>query len=484
MKTKKAKKKSLLFFGAVLCLVASSCIDGYHDDWTFSAGVKDTQLESPDSVSFVKNAEGTILTVNWSVVYGASSYQFQFLDVTDPAHTDTLVDEVIDGCYKKCAINEDSNYKILIKALGNKKLNNKDALNATASTFSTMLPATVVPNGTDLYKYFTENPIQQSDNEQAYELEAGGSYTLSGALDFGSNRLTLRGNKANRPTLTYTIDGRLIASSKGFILKYINIDCSAVPDGSVAASTIMLNPTPDESIKNGSNYVISNPIAIQSCNIKGINSRFFYDNDKPYVTSTLLIKNCVLEFKYINKSGGIYAYGGYIDNLTIANSTIYSTQVPEGSSYFIRYKNGSRGTASKVNILNSTFYNIMKSGQMANYSGLNNSSVTLTICQNIFVDCGSQNVIRRLSAGGNNMVKIIKNNCYWFDGAFPEEGEINHLNGEKSAAPDLKAGNQWIRGFGEDPGFTNPSTGDFTVSKNATNINAVHCGDPRWLTEQ
>lgn len=479
------KSKHLLLFSAVMFLL-SSCIDGYKDDWTFSTGVQNAQLESPEveKYTFAKNAEGTVLSVSWGVVYGASGYQFQFVDITDPANPVVIMEETVEGCNIKCPIQEDSNYKVVVKALGNAKLNNKDALTATEAPYSTMLPATVIPNGTDLYQYFTENPIQTVEGEQAFELEAGGNYTLSGVVDFGSNWFTLRGNKANHPTITYTADGRMIVSSKGFNLKFVNIDCSAVPTTSGNASVLMLNPTPDESIKVGSYYVITNPVSIQGCKITGINARLFYDNDKAYNTSNLLIKNSIVNFNYINKGGGIYAYGGFIDNLTIANSTFYSTQDPEESSYFIRYRNGARGTASKVNILNSTFYNIMKSGQMANYSGLNNSSVTLTVSQNLFVNCGSQNVIRRLSAGGNNMVKVIKNNCYWFDGAFPEEGEINHNNGEKSAAPDIKAGNQWERGFGEDPAFANAAAGDFTIASGATNIIAKKVGDPRWLPIQ
>jgi hypothetical protein len=175
----------------------------------------------------------------------------------------------------------------------------------------------------------------------------------------------------------------------------------------------------------------------------------------------------------------IYVYNGYVDNLTISNSTFYGLQ--PSTSYFIQYKNNARGASTKINIQNNTFYNCVKDGQMANYSGINSAGVTLTVSQNIFVDCGNQNVIRRLSAGGNNLVKIIKNNCYWFDGAFPEEGEINHANGEKSADPSAKAGNEWIRGFGENPAFANAGGGDFTVGASATQIILKRCGDPRWL---
>jgi hypothetical protein len=464
------RKKSVWLF-TIAMLWFTSCIDGYKDDWTFSSGVEGVELQSPpsDRVMFSKNAEGTILTITWSVVYGAGGYLFSLYDVTDPKSPIAVVEnEKVDGCSKKCPLLEDTNYKVVIKSLGNEKFNNKEAVTATEVFYSTMIPAISIPNGQDLYAYFTENPIPQSDEEQAYELEAGGNYTLSEPLDLGSNWLTLRGNKVNRPTITYASDGRLICSSKGFNLKFINFDCSAVPAEEVTASLLMLNPTPDETINIEDSYVIPNPIVIQSCDIKGI-ARLFYDNNNAYVTSNLLIKNCIIEVNSAKEC--IYAYGGHISHLTISNSTIYG--LVESSSYFIRYKNNARTTGGTVSLNNNTFYNLVKTGQMANYSGMNTSGITLNVALNIFVDCGNQNVIRRLSAGGNNMTKNLSYNCYWYNSAFPQVGEIDHNNGDKSGT-----------GFGEDPAFANAAGGDFTVGASAMKILEKRCGDPRWLPEQ
>ncbi|MDR2840095.1 MAG: DUF4957 domain-containing protein [Paludibacter sp.] len=470
MKKPCLKKAGILPFIAVMLFFAS-CINGYHDDWELTSDVKGVTLESPDAakVTFSKNTEN-VLTIQWGVVYGAIGYELSVIDITDVNNPVNIIDKkVVDGCFDRCTVAEDTNYKIVLRALGNPKYDNKDAVASTEVPYSTMIPAIVIPNGTDLYEWFAANPITQSDEEQAYELEAGGSYSVSGELNFGDNWIILRGNKADRPTLTYGLDGRLVASAKGFSLKFINLDLSAIPAN--ANSAVIL-------LDAASTGTIPNPIVLQSCNINGVEGRILYNNGKTYTVSDFLIKDCVIEWLSTNRPA-IDVQQGFVDHLTISNSTIYGLRNSE--NYFIRYQNGQRGSASFVKFANSTFYNICKGGQMANYSGMSVKTFTLTLDQNIFFDCGNQNVVRRLCVSSNNPVKIIKNNCYWFNGAFPQAGEIDQSNGESSVTATNNAANVLERGFGEEPGFANPATGDFTVAASATEILRLHVGDPRWL---
>jgi hypothetical protein len=473
------KKNAWLFVAVVFYF--TSCVDGYKDDWTFSTGVENVQLESPvaESFTFTKNAEGTILTINWSVVYGALGYQFSLYDVTDVNNPVTIVEnEIVDGCSKKVNIIEDTNYKVVVKALGNPKLNNKDAVTATEVPYSTMIPAIILPDGTDLYAFFQANPIPESADEQAYELEAGGNYTLSGAVDFSKNWITLRGNRTNYPTLKYTIDGR-IAISNGFKLKFINVDCSEVV---ASTGVINLSSTPDESIMTGGYYTLPNPVVIQSCTFKGVNSSFLYDSGRAYCVPNFLIKDCIVSFP----STAIFfrlTNNSYINSLTVQNSTIYG--IPNSNGYFAQYKNNARGTGTTVNFSNSTFYNIAVTGQMANYSGLNNSGCKLILIQNIFVNCSNKDVVRRLSAGGTNMQRDLKDNCYWYDtnsdgvADFEAGNEMGHSYGDKSGT-----------GFYENPAFAgnvqnpNPESVNFMPAASASAILSKRCGDPRWLPVQ
>ena len=68
------------------------------------------------------------------------------------------------------------------------------------------------------------------------------------------------------------------------------------------------------------------------------------------------------------------------------------------------------------------------------------------------------------------MVKTVNNKCYGYDGAYPEAQEVTATYGDKSGTA-----------FGEDPAFTDVTTGNFTIGPSATNIIAKSSGDPRWL---
>ena len=468
MKQKLLKKRNILPAVALLFLL-SSCIDGYKDDWTFSSGVENVTLESPDTVMFEKNAEGTILTVSWPVVYGASNYEFSLYDATDVNNPISIIEkELVDGCYMRCNIEEDSNYKITIRAIGNPKLNNKDAASAIEASFSTMIPAIIIPNGADLFAWFNENGMVESPEEAAYELEAGGNYTITGEVKFDS-LFTLRGNKANYPTLTYDVQGRIIIGNRGFKIKFIDVNCDALQAGTTSSSFLTL----------GTAGTITNPILVQSCNVKGLNRHFIYDGGRQCTVSNLLLKDCIIAFNSAERFV-CFTNSSYANTLSFSNSTIYGL-VPS-STYWIQYRNNARGTNTSVSFTNCTFYNIASTGQMANYSGLNSSSCKLILKNNIFVNCGDKAVVRRLSAGSGSIQKELDYNCYWYDANgdgivdYAENEERGHTNGDKSET-----------GFYENPFFTgnvsdpDPANVNFRPGSSAVQILLNRCGDPRWL---
>jgi len=172
--------------------------------------------------------------------------------------------------------------------------------------------------------------------------------------------------------------------------------------------------------------------------------------------------------------GIIYMRAGFIDNVYLINNTIYGTVKTAG--YLIRYENGGRPDragliSGSINLNNNTFYNVVYSGQMGNYTAMSNVSVALRLSKNIFVDCGSGTVVKRLCVQSTNMVKTFVGNCYWFDGAFPSVNEIDPAYGDKSGS-----------GYGTDPLFTDPANGNFTVGGTTQLTNKT--GDPRWLPAQ
>ncbi len=475
------RKKHFLLMAGLMLLLAS-CIDGYKDDWTFSSGVTNTTLQSPDSALVVvsKDLLNGNLVITWPVVYGAGGYQFTLYIVDDPEHPVAVgtENEVIDGCSATRPMQEETKYKVVIKTLGNAVYNNKDAEKSTTVPYSTLLPANeVIPDGTDLYEYFNNTVIPDSTGELAYELVANGHYTLSGPVDFQKHWITLRGDKVFHPTITYGIAGRFRTTS-GFSLKYLDIDCSAMPADATDAAVLLLSDNPDPAIlktQYNSYYIIPNDIFFYKCNFLNVNKRLISDAGIKYCLTTLTISDCKIALNALSDANGgiIYLYGGFANTFTIKNSTVWcNTQTP---GYFLRYNNSARPDRAgfvngSVNFFNNTFYNVVYSGQMANYSGFNSALVKLNVKQNIFVNCGSNAVIRRLSVSNTNMVRTFNFNCYWFDGAYPEATEVTPSYGDKSG-----------NAFGEDPAFADPANGDFTVGSSATNIIANKSGDPRWL---
>ena len=479
-------KKSRLLIVVAVGLLLASCIDGFNSDWTFSSGVTNTTLVSPDStkVTFSKDINGN-LVVKWPVVYGAGGYQFSLFIVDDPAHPVAVGDssQVVDGCSATRPLQEDTKYKVVIKALGNTKYNNKTALKPSNVLYNTLLPAyAIIPDGTDLYTYFTNNAVPDSTHELAYELVPNGQYTLSGPVDFQKHWITLRGDKVHHPTLTYGISGRL-RTTAGFTLKYLDVDGKNVGPDVTDNAVLLMSSTPDPAIYSSTNqyYIISKDIFFLKCNFINVNRRLISDAGVKYCIANLVISDCKIALNALNDGTGgvIYLYTGFANNFTIKNSTVWGNTKVGG--YFLRYSNAGRPdragfVSGSINFFNNTFYNVAYSNQMANYSGMGSAStssgstVYLRVSQNIFVDCGSQNVIRRLSAGTNTMVKTLKDNCYWYDGAFPQVGEIDNANGDKSGT-----------GYGQSPDFSSASTGDFTIGPNATTIISKKGGDPRWL---
>lgn len=461
------KTRGLIFMAIVIFL--SSCIDGYKDDWTFSPGVEGDVLESPkvEDVVFTPNATEPIVVVSWPVVLGSGGYQFSLYIMDDPENPVVVGEEneIVDGCSVKRDLLEDTKYKAVIKTLGNVKYNNKDAVSASEINYSTLLTATTIPDGTDLADYFTENPIPETADEIAYELVAGGKYTMSNHINLGLTNVTIRGNKINHPTIKMG-SGVFMSDGAGFKLKFLNFDCTNFSGNAV----IVYNPTQNAAAISNGWIAVTSPVAIQNCKFTDLPKQLIFDSNKKYAVQNFIIKDCIVE-QNTAKERAIYMQGGLIKDLAISNSTIYNKQLND--NYFIQYSSN-RVTANaawnwasgSVTLINNTLWQVATKKQMANYAGLAQKGNTLTVQKCIFVDCGNKEVIRRLAGGNTNITRVLGDNSYWFDGAFVS-GEIS--NNYDNSGTHIES----------DPQLKNPSNGDFTVG-GAGQIEK-RTGDPRWL---
>lgn len=458
---------------SLLCLLfvlfLSACVNGYNDDWTFSPGVTGVTLESPnpEDVLFKPSADGTSVTITWPIVFGSGGYDVSFYIMDDPENPQVVgtEHEVVDGCSVKRTLLEDTNYKVVIRTVGNEKYNNQAAVTPSEATYSTMVTATLIPDGTDLATYFANAPIPASSEELAYELVAGGNYTMSGDVNLGLTHVTIRGNKVRRPKVTMS-KGLFLSDGGALKLKFIEFNCANFTGSAVVAYNATQNAN---AIANGW-VTVTSPVAFQSCRFVGLPKPLLHDGNKKYAIQTLLVKDCVIE-QNTATDRMIYMQGGLIKDLTISNSTISNKQI--NNAYFIQYSSN-RVTANtawnwanaSVTLTNSTFWQVAKTGQTANYAGIAQKGNTLTIQKCIFVDSGNKAVVRRLAGGNTNMTRSLGENSYWFDGAF--------VSDEISANYD-NSGSQ----IESNPALRDPAKGDFTVGGEAQI--AARTGDPRWL---
>lgn len=476
---------------AVTTLLLSSCTIGYDDDAIWTSNVRNSQLESPTEIVVTNNNNGTA-TVEWEVVEGAGGYEVSFYNIDNPEERIPIGNEkeFIDGCSFTRDIEDDTKYLAVVRTLGNTQLNNTEATVATEQDFTTLIETTgTIPDGTDITQYFQTNPIPESNEELAYDLVPGGSYTMSDVVDFGAHNITFRGDKINHPTVTFGENARFITCG-GLKIKFINFDCNATSSGSSSNSFILLSNNPAGYGLTASapgQFVITDPIMIQSCEVRGINRHLFYCNSTSYCVKQFMVSDCILGFNQSNIILHMNSSNSFIAHTSFENSTLYST-VQSGQRFMHFSSRGPHWFISQlgsdtygistmyngisyrgsVNIQNCTFYNMSYTGQIANYGGMLQNTTYMNISNNIFVDTGNNEIIRRFTNNNRNVVKNIANNTYWYNGA-----------------PSTDGGMQFdTHPITTDPSFIDPDNA-IEINKDFTPRGAeqlqLRTGDPRWL---
>lgn len=497
--------------GLALCLcsaalmLASCAQDGYDDDERWESSVKNAQLETPsvDEINISASEDETKTIITWPVVHGAGGYICSLYDISDPENPVVIEDmneKLVDGCTLTITREEDVKYKFSIRTAGNEKLNNKEALTTSEKEFSTFTPTyTTIPEGVDLYYWFTENPVPEGEEANAiknelyagmgiapedipnqmlnYDLAPNGNYTLSQSLDFLGNKVTLRSSKKTEyANLKIMGENTSFNTYSSFGLKYLNIDCSESMKGIVE-----LSKTPDEAIKgatgSGDYYNIIGTLTLSGCNIEGVNGNLIYDNNLKYCLRTTMINNCKVHLTSssltnVNGNAIIYFKGGFINDLTIQNSTFWNSGDSD-AKYLVQYNNSGRSTRAgytrnSVNQLNCTFYNVATKGQWGNYGGFSGQSCSaFTMKDCIFANCSSE-IARRFLGGryASNMTISFANNTYLHDiatDAYDNEVQYDLSGTAIKTAPD----------------FADPTNGDFTLT--SSEQAQKRTGDPRWL---
>lgn len=492
MKKMTFNKRSLAAVGAALLML--SCAQGFDNDEHFNAGVTNAQLESPaidrSCISTVANADGSeSVILTWPVVLGAGGYDVTVADVNDPANPVYLIDEKnLDGCTVTFPKNEDTDYLIAVKALGNEKLNNKEALNASEYAYSTWAPMTTIPSGADLATAISLVEPEDPELGQGFSLAAGGTYTVSSAVDFGLYNVTLKGDESNPPTITMQNDAMLITQA-GLKIKNINFDCSA----STATSLVAFSADPDASIStealgykndgaNQDGFIIEKPVIFDGCMVKNLPNSLIWGQKKNWSLRDFRILSCIIQ---LNNAGSATfldlssASNGLIKELSITNSTIYNL-VKNSSAYFLRFSNASNAQPQKIfgdsqksithRIENCTIAKVFTAKDFANNMPTVNT-MTDYVSNVIFYD-----VYRIYQYILNNHTRYTSNNTMWYYDASPQDNDTGGRT-DSNGNPFTTL---------EDPGFTEPFVElDLTKPNGGVNFKATGAisskiGDPRW----
>jgi hypothetical protein len=478
-----AKRSSMTLVVLLMLFFVSSCVDGYKDDWEWSSSVRNATLESPavDGISVQFSADGTAQTISWPLVPGAGGYLVTVYNNDDSDNPIVIGEEneIVDGVTTKRPSTEDTKYKVVIKALGNEKNNNKEAQTASEKVYDNMLPVTAtIPNNTNLTEYFNANPIPESTTELCYELEEGGSYTMTGNILQGKTAVTFRSSRINHANIAIT-DGSFVNGGAGLKFKFLDMDYSGFAGTSSNAVILMDSNFPTANLTEAGYYVVptSAPIAIQSCKIMGLTYYLFYDNGQKYGIGTMLIKDCIIGSNTNTFANAqIRFQTGMLKDFTMVNSTFYNEQAPSHSSN--RFMQISSGNVSSVKplqetwangsmfITNCTFYKAGKTAQSFNSNGaMGRVGDKVTIQKNIFVDCYENGrIISRFRRGNTTATYTGGENTQFYDGA------------TFTGAQDLTAD---VNYFTSDPQLTYLGNGMFTMT--GPEQVAARTGDPRWL---
>lgn len=498
-----------LAMAALATLFLSSCaIDGFDDDEKFDIGVTGQQLVSPElsdsCFSTRVGADGSEkVLVSWKVVYGAGGYECKVYNVNDPSNPLVVANDTVDGASFSFDKAEDTDYQVCVRTLGNAAKQNLDAADATQHAYSTMIPAQLVPSGVDIAEYISAH-FKNTNDEQAFELAAGGSYTLKSPLDFGMHKISLRGNRLSRPVVTYG-EGGVLETSAQLKVKFINFDCtnasnkeavitmSENPSSEAAATVKGVNAAKNKDAAGNPQpanvYVVTDPIIIQECAFKNVPCEFFCVGQHPWGISDFRINNCVIQMnatgeKYSNGSfisaySHAYAgpdgkdfYFGNIKNITISNSTIYNI-VDNSKNYFVRFNNKDidrvfSEAAGTFNMNNTTLCRVFSNKNFADRTPTVKTYV-ISFKNNVMVD---EFRIQKLIQGGCTTDAVAKStNTIW--------GINTTIDGTDK--------DKWATE--ENPGFTIDELNkplDFTQANFGLNLKPTGAisstvGDPRWL---
>jgi len=481
----------------VSAMMLTSCSKGFDNDETFSSKVTNSQLASPvlskANFTTLVNSDGSeSIKVAWDAVMGAGGYYYR-VDNMDSGEPVLLDEGETDKSLFLFPKAEDTKYLVTVKTLGNAKLNNTEAQEATVFAYSTMIEAQTIPAGENIVN-FVKSHMVDTEDEQAFELVGGASYTIDDEVDFGRHKVTFRGNKLDYPIVTLKGQG-CIRTAAGLKVKWIKFDCTEQESkgvfecSSVAYPELETNKAgwPDKA------YYLPDPIIFQDCWFKNVKMCLFFSGARAWALEDVRIDNCIVQ---LNNDGtkfgdaaviGTYSGTAYyrddsqtwssaIRNVTIKNSTIYNLK-DNSKDRMIRFQSNQLGRVfdsqyGGATLTNNTIIKVMSDKEFANNTP-NRVEYSITFNGNICYDCWR---LQKFIQGNNPLTLDITKNTIW--------GLKNSVDGTdktRCATEENAFGYTSVEELNaalKELDLTKPNGG---VNFKASGAISSTIGDPRWL---
>lgn len=484
--------------GVVLAsaMLLASCQKGFDSDETFASTVRNSQLTSPTltKANFTQkvNPDGSeSIQVSWDAVMGAGGYYYR-VDNVDGSEPVLLAEGKTDKSMFVFPKADDTKYRVTVQTLGNDQLNNTGATESTVFAYSTMIEAQLIPAGENIAN-FVKAHIIDTEDEQAFELAPGASYTLDSEVDFGLYKVTFRGNKVDYPIVTMAGQG-CIRTAAGLKVKWIKFDCTSQESkgvfecSSVAYPQLETNKTgwPDKA------YYLPDPIIFQDCWFKNVKMCLFYSGARAWALEDVRIDNCLVQLDNDGSFGdaaviGTYSQTAYyrddsqtwmsaIRNITIKNSTIYNLK-DNSKNRLIRFQSNQLGRVFDTQyggstLTNNTFVKIMSDKEFANNTP-NRAEYSITFNGNICYDCWR---LQKFLQGNNPVTCDMSKNTIW-----GLKNDVDATDKAKWATEENAFGYTTVDDLNSalKPLDLNAPNGG--VNFKASGAISSTIGDPRWL---
>ena len=277
----------------------------------------------------------------------------------------------------------------------------------------------------------------------------------------------------------YTITASI--TSAGNVV--INGNKSTIDASALSGAFIVLDGTEEFAKKadgSDSDHKLIEAVTVKGVTITGMTGAFIKDNQKTLLEK-LTVDNCVIEMPASNKNFIDFNGKGYVGEVKVQNSTIWSAGMNTGffAQYGSRPKNVNGDLLQVFDVENSDIINIANGKNVCDLKQNGTAQNVYILKSNMFVDCGKNGqTVVGFNKGQTSSTPQwdVTGNTFVWGGECTNEAEVTKAG--------QKDGEDIVKNCVDDvPEFANAASGDFTLG--ASSIHRKYrVGDPRWFSDK